>query len=105
MAIIPLKQTVTITKPGVDTGWGHAEPGDILTLRARVVEETNVVKDRFGEEAVASMTVFLDKLADVSYDDVITFTNELGVTISRNPLSIEPRRNIGGRALLTEVYV
>lgn len=105
MAIIPLKQTITVTKPGVDTGWGHAEPGEVITLKARVVEETNVVKDRFGREAISSMTVILEKLANVSYDDVITYTNELGLTVSRSPLSIEPLRNFSGRALLTKVYV
>ncbi|MCD9024318.1 hypothetical protein [Cohnella silvisoli] len=105
MAIIPLKQSVLITRPGIDTGWGHATPGAETTLKARVTEETRIVKNQFGKEVVSSMSVIFDKLPQISYEDTLTFTNEIGVTISRKPLSIEPRRGIGGKPLLTEVYV
>jgi hypothetical protein len=105
MAIIPLKQAVKVTKPAINTGWGHAESGVEITLKARVVEEIRVVKNQVGEEVVSSMSAIFDKLPDITYDDVITFTNELGVTISRTPLSLEPRRGINGKPLLTEVYV
>ena len=105
MAIIPLKQSVTITKPGADSGWGHAEPGVEVALKARVVEETRTVTNQFGNEVVSSMSAIFDKLPDISYDDTLTYTNELGVTISRKPLSIAPRRGIAGKAILTEVFV
>lgn len=105
MAIIPLNQTVKITKPGVDSGWGHRMPDAEFELRARVVEETRTVTNPFGKEVVSSMSVILDKMANVLYDDTLTYTNELGVTISRKPLSIEPRRGVGGKVLLTEVFV
>ncbi|WP_239613934.1 hypothetical protein [Cohnella mopanensis] len=105
MAIIPLKQKVVITKPGADTGWGHAVPDVEITLKARVVEETRIVKNAVGDEAVSSMSAIFGGLPNVAYDDILTFTNELGVIISRKPLSIEPRRGIGGKTLLTEVYV
>lgn len=51
------------------------------------------------------MTIYLDKLADVSYDDEITYTNELGVTIKRKPIAIQPKRGLSGKALITEVNV
>jgi len=105
MAIIPLKQTVTVTKPGKDDGWGGNESGAILTYRARVSEETNVVTNQYGEEATTSLRIILDKLPDVSYDDAITYTNELGVTVARRPESIEVKRGINGKPLITEVFV
>lgn len=105
MAYIPLKQTVTVTKPGVDDGWGGATPGDVITYKARATEETNVVTNQYGEEATTSLRIILDKLPDVSYDDVITYTNELGVTVERNPVSIEVKRGLNGKPLLTEVFV
>lgn len=105
MAIIPLKQSVTITRPGLDSGWGHAAPGEVIPLKARVVEETRVVKNEVGEEVISSMSAIFDKLPSISYGDILTFTNEFGVTVSRKPLSIEPRRGISGKAVLTEVFV
>lgn len=105
MPIIPLKQSVIVTKPGVDDGWGHPAPGATFTAKVRVAEETRIVNNQFGAEVVSSMTVIFDKLPDVAYDDTLTYTNELGVTISRKPLSIEPRRGINGKPLLTEVFV
>lgn len=105
MAVIPLKQSVDITKAGVSDGWGNVIPGEVITLRARVTEETNIVTNQAGEEAVASIRIILDKLADVSYNDVITYTNELDVTVSRRPLKIEVKRWLSARAILTEVYV
>jgi hypothetical protein len=105
MALIPLKQEIVVTKAGVSDGWGRTAPGADITLKARVTEETNVVTNQTGEEAVASLRIVLDKLADISYDDVITYTNELNVTVTRRPLKIAPKRGLGGKALITEVFV
>lgn len=105
MAWIPLKQTVIITKPASKDGWGVVIPGVSTIVKARVSEETRVIKNNLGEEAVSNMTIYLNRLADVSYDDTITFTNELGVTINRKPMLIQPKRWINGKAVLTEVYV
>lgn len=102
---IPLKQTVTVVKPSSTDGWGVEVPGKTAVLKARVSEETRVVKNRHGEEAVSSMTIYLDRLADVTYDDTIQYTNELGVEIKRKPISIQPKRWINGKAVLTEVNV
>lgn len=105
MPLIPLKQTVSITKPGTDDGWGGTTPGVVVPYKARVSEETNVVTNQYGEEATTSLRIIFDKLPDVSYDDVITYTNELGVTVERKPVSIEVKRGINGKPLLTEVFV
>lgn len=105
MPLIPMKQTITVTKAGGSDGWGNVATGEVLTLKARVTEETNVVTNQAGNEAVASLRVLLDKLADISYDDTITYTNEIGVTVARKPLMIGIKRGISGAALLTEVFV
>ncbi|MEW9697947.1 hypothetical protein [Paenibacillus sp. SI8] len=105
MALIPLKQSVIITKAGSSDGWGGVVDGGPVTLKARVVEETKVITASNGQEAVTSLRVTLDKLANVSYDDTITYTNENGVTVTRKPLGIEVKRGIGGKPLLTEVFV
>lgn len=105
MPIIPMKQTITVTKAGELDGWAAPTPGEEITYKARVTEETNVVTNDLGKEAVAKLRITLDKLADISYDDVITYTNELDVTVTKKPLSIEPKRMLNGRAIVTEVFV
>ncbi len=105
MPIIPMKQTVIVTKAGALDGWAEPTPGEEITYKARVTEETNVVTNELGKEAVAKLRITLDKLADISYDDVITYTNELDVTVKRKPLSIAPKRMLNARAIVTEVYV
>lgn len=105
MAIVPLRQTVTITKAGVIDDWGDVVPGDELTLKARVTEETKTIPASTGLEAVTALKIYLGKLADISYDDTITYTNENGVTVVRKPITIDVKRGLNGKALLTEVYV
>lgn len=105
MPIVPMKQTITVTKAGASDGWGNVADGEVLTLKARVVEETKVIPAPGGREAVASLRITLDKLADITYDDTITYTNENGVTVERKPLSIDVKRGISGKPILTEVYV
>jgi hypothetical protein len=105
VAIVPLKQTITVTKAAELDGWAKPTPGEEVTLKARVTEETKIVTNAAGEEAVTSLRILLDKLAEVSYDDTITYTDEFGVTVARKPLSIAPKRMLSGRAIVTEVYV
>jgi hypothetical protein len=100
-----MKQTVTITKASAVDGWGDPLPGAVITLKARVTEETAIVTNRTGEEATASLRILFDKLADISYDDVITYTNELSLTVARTPLKITVKRGLNGKAILTEVFV
>lgn len=105
MPFIPMKQTVLVTKAAELDGWAETVPGEVFTCKARVTEETKVVTNAAGEEAVTSLRILLDKLAAISYDDTITYTDELGVTVARKPLSIKPKRMLNARAILTEVYV
>lgn len=106
MAIIPLKQRVIVRPPdGLPDKWGQTKPTDPVEYRARVSEEIRVVTNQYGEEAVASMTIYFDKLPDISYDHVIEYENEIGVKIARKPVSIEVKRHINGKPLLTLVGV
>lgn len=100
-----MKQTITVTKAGELDGWAVPTPGEEIAYKARVTEETKVVTNSLGEEAVAILHILLDKLADVSYDDTITYTDEFGVTVARKPLKIAPKRMLNARAIVTEVFV
>ena len=106
MAIIPMKQKATIKRPGAKDDWGNviSEPVEI-TLKCYVVEETAVVQNLLGEEVVTSAKFYFDKLADIRYDDEISYTNELGVTVERTPIKIGAIRMFNRKAAMTRVYV
>lgn len=106
MALVPLKQTVVVTKASGGTdGWGKPVPGVDVPHKVRATEETRVVTNQAGEEAVTQARIIFDKLPDLSYDDAITFENELGVTIKRSPVRIEVKRGLNGKPLITEVFL
>lgn len=105
MAIIPLKQRALIYKPDTINDWGEVIPQDPIELKCRAVEQTEVVKNQLGEEVVSGVKLMFDKLPDIRYDDVINYTNELGVAVERNPIKIEPIRMVNGKAVLTNVHM
>ncbi|WP_019241510.1 MULTISPECIES: hypothetical protein [Bacillus] len=104
MALLPLKQTITIKREGELDEWGESTGSSTSTLKCRVDESSKVVQNSLGNEVVAGMEITLNKLADIKYGDQIEYTNELGVTILREPIRIEVVRMINGKPVLTTVY-
>ena len=105
MALVPLKQKITIHRGGGTDDWGYPLPGEIIEHKARVDEKTETVVTPAGEEAVTGVQVWLDKLADIRYSDVIEYVDELGRQTKRKPIKIEPVRMINGKAVITVVYL
>lgn len=109
MAIIPLKQTVKIYKKSGLDEWGNPISLPPVTLRCRIDEGSYATNDQQaaqqGRVVVATARVLLDKLVDVSYDDELEYVDELGRTIRRKPLKINVKRDLGGKPLLTEVFL
>lgn len=105
MAIIPLRQKITVYKSGGIDEWGYEVPGETIEMNARVDEITEVVTNFAGEEAVTGVQVTLNKMAGIHYNDEISYTDELGRNIKRKPVKIEPIRGINGKAILTVVYL
>lgn len=105
MALLPLKQTVTIKRKGETDRWGNEiTPPVVKSMKCRVDEGSKLVQNQLGEEVVSGMEITFDKLADVKYTDTIEYTNELGETITRTPIRIEVVRMINGKPALTAVY-
>jgi hypothetical protein len=110
MAILPMKQTVTIQRGDSLDEWGNAFPGDSFTLKCRVEDGLAVRSYRSvgmtsAEVVVASARILFDKLADIRETDTIVFVNELGATIEKNPIEINVRRGANGKPILTEVII
>jgi hypothetical protein len=117
MPIIPMKQEITVVRAQVDAegnplldDWGNPLPDTPITLKCRIDEGSTLSKVRSegvskGEETIADAKILLDKLADIRYTDTVSFTNELGETITRQPKEINVKRGIGGKPMLTEVLI
>jgi hypothetical protein len=110
VAIIPMRQTITVTRGGDIDEWGNATPGETLTFDCRIDEGSQVRQYRSAgttesEIIVATARILLDKLADIRETDTIAYTNELGITIEKKPKEINVKRNVGGKPVLTEVVI
>ncbi len=110
MPVVPMRQTITVTRGGALDDWGNPTAGEVLTLKCRIDEGSSVRQYRSAgttnsEVVVATARILLDKLADIRETDTISFTNELGQTIERMPKEINVKRDVGGNPMLTEVVV
>ncbi|MGG4453211.1 hypothetical protein [Brevibacillus porteri] len=113
MALVPLKQTVTIT-PIVRDEWERDVEGTPFQLRCRIQEGTKLVRSSSGASGVSGITaqevvsvarIYFDKYPKIGYADKITHTDEHGNTIDYRPLNIAVKRGLNGKAILTEVSV
>jgi hypothetical protein len=104
MALIPLKQTITVTPPGSDDPW-DPQPSVPYTLKCRVQEGTKLVRNSNGQEVISVAQIYLDKLAEITLSDRISYTDENGNVREFIPLAIEVKRNLGGKPILTVINV
>lgn len=114
MALIPLKQTITVIRPQGQDDYGRPLEPIRLEVKCRFEEGSKAVRryssiaganQTMSEEVVSSATITLDKLADINYSDDIEYTNEAGHVTLYSPLKIDITRNIAGKPIMTEVYV
>lgn len=105
MAIIPLKQTIKVERIGVVDEWGQGGTTTTTTLKARIDESSKLVRNQSGVEVMGKAQILLAKLADITYDDYISYADELGRTVRQKPISIAVIRSIAGKPILTEVIL
>ena len=105
MAIIPLKQKVYVRKmtTQTDDGWDTEVLGEPIEYKARVVETVEVVTNQLGEQVTSTVKILFDKVPNITYQDYISFTNEVEIKTERQPISIRPIRMINGKPTLTVV--
>lgn len=113
MAIIPMKQTVTRIRM-IGDEWEGTQTTDRTTLKCRVQEGAKLIRSNASansatgiqsSEVVSSAQIYFDKLADVALTDRFEYTNELGISLTWAPITIEVKRDVGGKPMLTIVYV
>lgn len=133
MAIIPMRQHVFISRAAEDDDgkeliddWGNPvtpeektyfispyqtilDDGRIM-IPCRIAEGSELVTNSSGGNVtnsaeVARARILIDKLADIRYTDEISYTNELGITITRKPKEINVKRLMSSKPVLTEVFI
>lgn len=101
---VPLNNTVTIS-PFVDNDPDYNEPiyGTPYEAKCRVTNDTKLVRNRHGQEVVSTAQLLFNKLPRISISDKFDFIDENGVVYAYTPISLEPKRWLNGKAILTVV--
>jgi hypothetical protein len=115
MAVLPLKQTVTIKRKGDVDRWGNPiKPDKMINMKCRFEEGAKLTRRTaqqpgatqiLSEEVVSSAQIYFDKFADVQLTDELIFKDESGNSRTFIPINIERIRGINGKAILTVVSV
>jgi hypothetical protein len=107
MAMIPLKQTITVHPPAADSSdpWNPSPTPEPFTLKCRYQENVERVRNQHGDEVVSSAQIFLDKYAPVTVNHDFSYTDESGLTTRYKPHTVARKRWLNGKAILTVVYV
>lgn len=105
MALIPLKDSATITKVNGADPWDGASNGASVTHKCRIDEGTKLVRNQNGEEVVSNTQILFDRIVAVAYSDDVSWTDASGVLRKRKPTAIGVIKDIASKPLFTEVYV
>lgn len=122
MALIPLKQTVMVTSAMLDANgktkldkFGKPLKGEPTAYKCRIQEGAKLVRAQTNtsgnvhgisaQEVVSTAQIYFDKHAAIGLQDEIEYVDESGAKRKYNPITIERKRGLNGKTLLTVVYV
>jgi hypothetical protein len=103
--LIPLKNTVTVIKSGIEDSWGVIQPGASVTYKCRIDYKTQRVLNREGVEVTASATILIKGLQNIEHGDWVQWSDALNNVYTRKPIRIEPLAGFTGKILFTRVVV
>ena len=102
---LPLRQQITVYKPGHNDGWNPVPDSDPVTYKCRFQETVKVVKDDTGSEVVSTAQVFFDQYPNVTAAHVFRYLDEHGSEKEYRPVNVSPKRWLNGKPVLTVVYL
>jgi len=106
MSIIPLRQTVSVTRLlDYDPDYNEPKYSEPSAYKCRFQEQVQLTRSQHGQEVVSVGSFLFPKLADISVNDKLTFRNENGVETTYTPISISVKRGLSGEPLLTKIHV
>ncbi len=103
MALIPLKDTVTIRTGSSVDAWGNPTYSSETTHKCRIDEKTELVRNQNGAEVVSNIQILIEKTVSVSYDDEVAFNLSDGTSKTEKPIAIERLKDVSGKVLFTVV--
>lgn len=101
--MIPLYDRITIQKTLAEDDWNVPTTIEPVSYKCLIDYSTEKTIDSNGSEIVASGSIMLKGLVNVSYMDNLTWTDQLGIVYKRMPKRIEPI-NYAGKTLFTKVF-
>lgn len=104
MALVPLKNTVTIT-PVIKDAWGEKTPGEPVEVKCRIEDSVTVTTNELGKEVVSKVKLYFDKDVSINYDDLITYVDSGELEQTVKPININAVRLINGKTVLKVVSV
>jgi hypothetical protein len=116
MAIMPMKQSVTVSRKGEVDRWGNQiNTVPPFTLKCRFEEGVKLTRKTSSqqagtnaitsEEVISTAQVYFDKFADIRLTDELIYTDESGNTRTYLPLNVNRLSGLNGKAMLTVVHV
>ncbi|MCW2278735.1 hypothetical protein [Heliophilum fasciatum] len=103
--MIPLKQTVSITKGGELDAWGVPAAGIQTAYKCRIDEKTDRIQGPNGGEVQTTADILIKGLVQIGFSDAIEWVDESGLAYVKSPLVVQVIRDLGGKPLFTKVTV
>lgn len=106
MAVLPLKQLVTIIREGETDEWGNGDAPIEFVKKCRIDEGAKIVASaQTADEVTSSASILFDKLLEIRMTDVIIYVDDNGISRTYRPIAVNVIRGLNGKAMLTEVNV
>ena len=103
--MIPVTDTITVTKATKLDEWGQTVPGRKATVKCRIDQTSKLVRNQDGKEVVAIAEILMLGLVQVSYSDTIEWVDEARNKYTWSPLIVAVIRDLNGKPVLTKVVV
>ena len=103
--MIPVPDTITVTKASELDDWGQPLPGQSLTIKCRIDQTSKLVRSQDGKEVVASAVILMLGLVQIRYSDLIEWVDEARNNYAWPPLVVAVIRDLNGKPILTKVVV
>lgn len=106
---VPMVHKVTVTSASKELdAWGLPVASSYeIEYRARVTYNTSrkTIQVTSGEEVVYTAEILLEGVPAITFSDTIMFTDSIGNSVEKKPLSIQYKNDFSGSPILVKVVV
>lgn len=105
--LLPMRDMIKVTNSGGLDDWGmpiESKPVEIYGNYRYNTKRSTIATDN-GDEITYSADVYLPYDTEISYDSTITFIDELGTEVKKQPITIQHKRDVWGSPMVLRVVV